>query len=57
MEAINDSLKRCAKSAELIKSYLELNDIENEALLTLALELMEKSVEDLSKSVTHGGGK
>jgi hypothetical protein len=57
MEAINDSLKRTAKSVELIKSYLEMNDIENEALLTLALELMEKTVDDLSKSVTHGGGK
>lgn len=55
MEAINDSLKRTAKSIELIKSYLELKSVENWALLTLALELMEKTVDDLSKSV--GGVK
>jgi len=51
MEAINDSLKHVAKSVELVKSYLELNDIENEPLLKLALELLEKTVEALSKSV------
>jgi hypothetical protein len=51
MEAINDSLKNVAKCAELVKSYLELNDIENEALLQLALELLEKTVEKLSVAV------
>ena len=49
MEAVNDSLRHVAKSRELIKSYLELNDIENEALLSLALELLEKTVDALSK--------
>ena len=53
MEAINDSLKNVAKSVELVKSYVELNDVENQALLHLALELMEKTVEILSKSVEH----
>ena len=51
MEAINDSLRHVAKSVELVKSYLELNDIENEALLYVALSLLEKTVELLSKSV------
>ena len=51
MEAINDSLKNVAKSAELVRSYLELNDIENEALLQVALEMLEKTVEILSKAV------
>lgn len=53
MEAINDSLKHVAKSIELVKSYLELNQVnDNKALLQLALELLEKTVEGLSKSVS-----
>ncbi len=51
MEAINDILKNVAKSAEMIKSFIELGSMDNEALLTVALELMEKTVEILSKSV------
>ncbi len=57
MEAINDSLKHVAKSVELVKSYIEVSKVENEPLLNLALELLEKTVEDLSKSVSHGGSK
>ncbi len=51
MEAINDSLKYVAKSVELVKSYVDINNIQNEPLLDLALELLEKTVEELSKSV------
>ena len=46
--AVNDSLKHVAKSAELVKAYLELNDVENEALLQTALDLLEKAVESLA---------
>ena len=50
MTAINDSLKHVAKSAELVKSYLEMNDIENEALLLTALDLLEKAIEAMAQS-------
>lgn len=52
MEAINDSLKNVAKSVEMVKGYLELNkEMENQALLQVALELLENTVEILSKAV------
>jgi hypothetical protein len=51
MEAINDSLKNVAKSAEMVKSFLELGSMDNEALLQVALELLEKTVDILSESV------
>lgn len=50
MEAMNDSLRHVAKSAELVKSYLEMNDIENEALLLTALDLLEIAIDKLSTS-------
>ena len=53
MEAINDSLKNVAKSVELVKSYLEMNVADNEALLHVALDLLENTVEILSKSVEY----
>jgi hypothetical protein len=51
MEAINDSLKNVAKSAELVKEYLESKNLEDDLLLRVALDLLEKTVELLSKSV------
>ncbi len=48
--AVNDSLKNVAKTAELVKTYLELNDIENEALLATALDLLVKTVDILSQT-------
>ncbi len=51
MEAINDSLKNVAKSVELLKSFLELGEMNNKALLQVAKELLEKTVEILSEEV------
>ncbi len=51
MEAINDSLRKVAKSAEMVRSYLELGEADNEALLQVALELLDQTVEILSKAV------
>lgn len=50
-EAINDSLKQVSKSAELVKKYLEENDIENDSMLEDALKLLENVVEALSKTI------
>ena len=43
--AVNESLKHVCKAKESIKAYLELNDIANQALLTITLELLEKTEE------------
>lgn len=51
MEAVNDSLKNVAKSAEMVRSFLEMGSMDNEALLTVALELLEKTVDILSRAV------
>lgn len=48
MEAINDSSKYVAQAHKLIKDYLELNDVENEALLQTARDLLEKTMEVLT---------
>jgi len=51
MESINDSLKYVAKSAQLVKDYIDINKIENEKILETVLELLEKTVEILSEAV------
>lgn len=51
MEATNESLKNISQAKELLKEYLVLNDADNEALLYLSLELLDKSLAILSKTL------
>lgn len=48
MEAINDSSKLVAQATRLIQDYVRMNDIENEALLTQAIELLEEALNKLT---------
>lgn len=50
-EAVNESSKLVAQSLQLIKDYLEMNDIDNEALLSKAEENLELALEKLASSI------
>jgi len=50
-EAVNESSKLVAQSLQLIKDYLEMNDIDNEALLSKAEENLEIALEKLASSI------
>lgn len=47
---LNESLKYIVQSKNLIKDFLEIEQIDNEALLILAVELLEKSAELLTRN-------
>lgn len=48
--ALNESLKTVYRVKELIKTFLELREMDNEALLYVAIDLLEKSEEALAKT-------
>lgn len=49
MENVNDAVRYVAQVKEMIKSFLEMNDIENINLLSASLVLLEQAEESLSK--------
>lgn len=51
MEAINDSSKYVTQAHKLIEEYLEKNDIDEEALLLAARDLLAKTIEILVKAI------
>ena len=50
MEIINDSSKNVAQATQLLKQYLEQNDIENADLLVAAVDLLDKTIATLTKT-------
>lgn len=50
LETVNDGLKYVAQAKEMLKKYLdEQMDIEHESILQTTIDLLEKSIELLTK--------
>jgi len=49
--AVNESLKNVCRIKELIKTFLELANMDNIALLILAIELLDKSEDILASKL------
>lgn len=50
MEAVNEAAKNVAMVRELIKQYAEINNAVENPLLVSALELLDKTIEVLTKN-------
>lgn len=48
MEGLNEGTKLVAQAVELIKDYLEMNDIENEALLLKGIDILQEALVKLT---------
>ena len=54
MLPMNDGLKHVVKAKELILAFLEMNDIENEALLSLAADNLQLAEDALIAAQKEG---